>query len=151
MWQVPFWLTPPQPVTYCPAGQTLAHALQVPLAVAVQSSVYCVTLLSQWNMQYVQVPVVCGHRSPPHSLRKDPGSHLAASGVHWWHVPLLTPPHPVLYCPLGHTLVQAVQVPLLFLPQPTAYVPVPVQCLVHLSVIWSRVRQYWSKVSVVPP
>lgn len=141
MWQVPIRLTPPQSVTYCPVGQTLSQSLQVPRAVAVQSSVYCVVLLVQWNMQCVQVPVVCGQRSPPHSLRKDPGAQLASSGVHWWHVPLLLPPHPVLYCPLGHTLAQAAHVPLLIRPQPTAYVPSVSQRLLHRWVICAGVMQ----------
>lgn len=107
---MPFLLSPPQLTAYWLEAQLEAQFLQVPMDVFVQPSMYWVELL-QLAMQDLQDPSPGGHVVPGQPVRYSPDAH----GFLDWHerqVPLLAPPHPLLYSPsFVHTTVQLLQVP----------------------------------------
>ena len=82
----------------------------MPVEVFVQPSMYWVELL-QLAMQDLQDPSPGGQVFPGQPARYSPDAHVVLR-LHERQVPLLTPPHPLLYSPsFVHTVVQLLQVP----------------------------------------
>ena len=107
---MPFLLSPPQLTAYWLEAQFEAQSLQVPMDVFVQPSMYWVEGL-QLAMQDLQDPSPGGQVFPGQPARYSPDAHVVLR-LHERQVPLLTPPHPLLYSPsFVHTVVQLLQVP----------------------------------------